>query len=397
MTETAAARAWPWRPAGIAVACAALAVFPLVFTNPLVTEVGVYTLIFMAAATGWNIFSGYSGYISLGHAVFFGSGAYFVGIAAKDWHLSGSIVFALLPVAAAVAAVIAVPFGLIALRVRRHTFVVITIAIFFIFQLMAFNLSVTNGSAGVLAPNVFWQAATFNDPFYYVALAIAALTVGASWLIRRSRFGLQLLAIRDDEDRARGLGVRAMRVKLVAFVISAVPLGMAGGLWMYFTGQVLPQYGFDPLLDIAVALMAFLGGLGTIAGPVLGAVLLEPLQQYLTLQLSVGYLYLIVYGAMFLIVIMFLPRGVIPTAAERLALLRARRLDRRAASADTGGEAPTGGDADADVPTGGAAQTAGTASTSGAADTGSGAQTVGDTDTGSDARRGGGAVTGETR
>ncbi len=397
MTETAAARAWPWRPAGIAVACAALAVFPLVFTNPLVTEVGVYTLIFMAAATGWNIFSGYSGYISLGHAVFFGSGAYFVGIAAKDWHLSGSIVFALLPVAAAVAAVIAVPFGLIALRVRRHTFVVITIAIFFIFQLMAFNLSVTNGSAGVLAPNVFWQAATFNDPFYYVALAIAALTVGASWLIRRSRFGLQLLAIRDDEDRARGLGVRAMRVKLVAFVISAAPLGMAGGLWMYFTGQVLPQYGFDPLLDIAVALMAFLGGLGTIAGPVLGAVLLEPLQQYLTLQLSVGYLYLIVYGAMFLIVIMFLPRGVIPTAAERLALLRARRLDRRAASADTGGEAPTGGDADADVPTGGAAQTAGTASTSGAADTGSGAQTVGDTDTGSDARRGGGAVTGETR
>jgi len=397
VTETAAARAWPWRPAGIAVACAALAVFPLVFTNPLVTEVGVYTLIFMAAATGWNIFSGYSGYISLGHAVFFGSGAYFVGIAAKDWHLSGSIVFALLPVAAAVAAVIAVPFGLIALRVRRHTFVVITIAIFFIFQLMAFNLSVTNGSAGVLAPNVFWQAATFNDPFYYVALAIAALTVGASWLIRRSRFGLQLLAIRDDEDRARGLGVRAMRVKLVAFVISAAPLGMAGGLWMYFTGQVLPQYGFDPLLDIAVALMAFLGGLGTIAGPVLGAVLLEPLQQYLTLQLSVGYLYLIVYGAMFLIVIMFLPRGVIPTAAERLALLRARRLDRRAASADTGGEAPTGGDADADVPTGGAAQTAGTASTSGAADTGSGAQTVGDTDTGSDARRGGGAVTGETR
>jgi len=385
VTETAAARAWPWRPAGIAVACAALAVFPLVFTNPLVTEVGVYTLIFMAAATGWNIFSGYSGYISLGHAVFFGSGAYFVGIAAKDWHLSGSIVFALLPVAAAVAAVIAVPFGLIALRVRRHTFVVITIAIFFIFQLMAFNLSVTNGSAGVLAPNVFWQAATFNDPFYYVALAIAALTVGASWLIRRSRFGLQLLAIRDDEDRARGLGVRAMRVKLVAFVISAAPLGMAGGLWMYFTGQVLPQYGFDPLLDIAVALMAFLGGLGTIAGPVLGAVLLEPLQQYLTLQLSVGYLYLIVYGAMFLIVIMFLPRGVIPTAAERLALLRARRLDRRAASADTGGEAPTGGDADADVPTGGAAHAAGTASTSG------------DADTGSDARRGGTAATGETR
>ena len=148
--------------------------FPLVFTNPLVTEVGVYTVIFVAAAAGWNIFSGYSGYISLGHAVFFGSGAYFVGIAAKDWHLSGSGVFALLPLAGLLAMVIAVPFGLIALRVRRHTFVVITIAIFFIFQLMAFNLSVTGGTSGVLAPSANWQAATFNNPFYYVALAIAA-------------------------------------------------------------------------------------------------------------------------------------------------------------------------------------------------------------------------------
>ncbi len=315
------------RPAGTIALLAAVSVFPMVFTNPLVTEVGVYTLIFVAAAAAWNVFSGYSGYISLGHAVFFGSGAYFVGIAGRDWHLSGSGVFALLPLAGVLAAVIAVPFGLIALRVRRHTFVVITIAIFFIFQLMAFNLSVTGGSSGVLAPSLNWQAATFNDPFYYVALAIAAATIALSWLIRGSRFGLQLLAIRDDEDRARSLGVRAMRVKLSAFVISAVPMGIAGGLWMYFTGQVLPQYGFDPAFDLVVALMAFLGGLGTISGPVLGAMLLEPLQQYLTLQFSVSYqyLYLIVYGLLFLAVIILMPRGIIPTVAEWLASRRSRR------------------------------------------------------------------------
>ncbi|HKB32067.1 MAG TPA: branched-chain amino acid ABC transporter permease [Streptosporangiaceae bacterium] len=343
MTQGTPAWARPWlQPAGIAALAAAAGVFPLVFTNPLVTEVGVYTLIFVAAAAGWNIFSGYSGYISLGHAVFFGSGAYFVGIAAKDWHLSGSGVFALLPLAGLLAAVIAVPFGLVALRVRRHTFVVITIAIFFIFQLMAFNLSVTGPSAGVLAPNVNWQAATFNNPFYYVALAIAAVTIALSWLIRRSRFGLQLLAIRDDEDRARSLGVRAMRVKLAAFVISAVPMGMAGGLWMYFIGQVLPQYGFDPAFDLVVALMAFLGGLGTISGPVLGAILLEPLQQYLTLQFSVGYLYLIIYGVLFLAVIILMPRGIIPTVAERLTWLRTRS-GRRGAAAGTDPDAGEGG------------------------------------------------------
>jgi branched-chain amino acid transport system permease protein len=248
-------------------------------------------------------------------------------------------VFALLPLAGLLALAIAVPFGLIALRVRRHTFVVITIAIFFIFQLMAFNLSVTGGSSGVLAPGANWQAATFNNPFYYVALALAAVTIALSWLIRGSRFGLQLLAIRDDEDRARSLGVRAMRVKLSAFVLSAVPMGMAGGLWMFFTGQVLPQYGFDPAFDLVVALMAFLGGLGTISGPILGAILLEPLQQYLTLQFSVGYLYLIVYGALFLAVIIFMPRGIIPTVGELLASLRSRSSRIASAGLDQAGDA----------------------------------------------------------
>ena len=127
--------------AALIVLAVAAVGFPLVFSSPVVTNYAMYALIFVAVVSAWNVFSGFSGYISLGHAVFFGSGAYTVGIAAKDWHVNGTGVFALLPLAAAVGAVIAVPFGLIALRVRRHTFIVITIAVFFIFQLMAFNLS----------------------------------------------------------------------------------------------------------------------------------------------------------------------------------------------------------------------------------------------------------------
>ena len=214
------------------------------------TTIAVDTLIFVGAAAAWNIFSGYSGYISLGNAVFFGCGAYTVGIAARDWQVTGTAVFALLPLAAVVATVVAVPFGLIALRVRRHTFVVVTIAVFFIFQLMAFNFSFTGGTTGVSAPFLLWNPATYNNPFYYLALAIAVATVALSWLIRGSRFGLQLRAIRDDEDRARGLGVRTMHVKLAAFMISAFVTGLLGGLWFYFITQVLPQSGFDPAFDL---------------------------------------------------------------------------------------------------------------------------------------------------
>jgi branched-chain amino acid transport system permease protein len=314
-----------WRGGGALGVLAVLAVFPLAVTNATVTTIAVDTLIFAAAAVAWNIFSGYSGYISLGHAVFFGAGAYTVGIAAKAWQLNGDAVFTLLPLAAAVAAALAVPLGMIALRVRRHTFVVITIAFFFIAQLTATNLSVTGGSSGILAPSPNWAAATFNNPFYYIALALLVATIAASWLIRGSRFGLQLRAIRDDEDRAAGLGVRPMPVKLAAFVISAIATGMAGGLWFYFIGQAIPQFAFDPLFDLSIVVMAFFGGLGTIWGPLLGALVIEPAQQWLTLQYTNEYLSEILLGALFLAVILGLPRGVIPTGAEKIASLRARR------------------------------------------------------------------------
>jgi branched-chain amino acid transport system permease protein len=304
----------PARVAGLVVALAVLFGFPVVFSNPTTTTIGLFVVIFMVAATAWNAFAGLSGYIALGHAVFFGSGAYALAIAAEKLHMHGGWnVFELVPFAGVVAGLIAIPFGLIALRTRRHTFVVITIAIFFIFQLSAFNLGITGGSSGLQTPTPLWTAIGYNQRFYYVASLILVLTVLMAWGIRRSRFGLQLLAIRDDEDRARGLGVRTARVKLLAFVASAVPTGMVGAVYAYFLGQIFPQFAFDPLFDITIALMAFFGGLGTLAGPLLGALLLESLQQEFTLHFSAGSLYLIVYGALFLVVILLLPRGVVPS------------------------------------------------------------------------------------
>lgn len=311
--------------AGAAVLVVLIAVFPLLVTDPTASSIGVFTLVFMVSATSWNIFSGYSGYLALGHAVFFGCGGYAVALAARDWHVAGGWpVFALLLFGGLVAGLIAIPVGLVALRTRRHTFVVVTIAIFFIFQLAATNLGFTGGTSGILLPIAPFSAANFNQPFYYVAFGILIATTLVSWGVRRSRFGLQLLAVRDDEDRALGLGVKTRRVKLIAFVISAVPIGMVGGLYFYFVGQIFPQFAFDPLFDLSIALMAFLGGLGTITGPLLGAAVLESLQQYLTQTFSSSATYLIAYGVLFLGVILVLPRGVIPGIAELLERRRAR-------------------------------------------------------------------------
>ncbi len=140
------------RLGSLAVLLVIAVIFPLVITNALDTQIAVLTMIFVAATAAWNLFSGFSGYISLGHAVFFGTGAYAVGLLTVHWKVIGGTIFYLLPLGGLAAAVVAIPFGLIALRVRRHTFVVITIAIFFIFQLMAYNFSFTGGNQGVSTP-----------------------------------------------------------------------------------------------------------------------------------------------------------------------------------------------------------------------------------------------------
>ena len=165
-------------------------------------------------------------------------------------------------------------------------------------------------------------------------------TITLSWLIRNSRFGLQLLAIRDDEDRARGLGVRTMRVKLTAFAISGGIVGMIGGLWWFFIGQALPETAFNPLFDLSVALMAFLGGFGTLACLVLGALILEPLQQWIGITFTNGYTSDIVLGVA-------LPgRHLVPAARDRPHRGRVRHpVARRAgppAREAAGGSAPPG-------------------------------------------------------
>jgi branched-chain amino acid transport system permease protein len=297
-------------------------------------SIAFYVLIFMASVTAWNIFSGYSGYLALGHVAFFGTGAYAMALMQTDWHVAaGWPTMWLLPLCGLVAGLFAIPIGLVALRTRRHTFVVLTIAVVFIFQTLATNLAFTGGTGGHLLTAPSWLYPVYNVNFYYVALVLTVFAVALSWGVRRSRFGLQLMAIRDDEDRARGMGVRTTRVKLTAFTISAIPVGMAGGLYAYFLNGIYPAGSggaFDPLFDISLALMGFLGGFGTISGPLLGALLLEALQQKLTQVFSTDGLYLIIDGALFLLVLLLLPRGIVPSVSDRLRYWRAEHGGRAA-------------------------------------------------------------------
>jgi branched-chain amino acid transport system permease protein len=322
------------------IAVAVFALFPLIETNPTYTTIGVFTLIFMGCATSWNMFSGYSGYINLGSAVFYGTGAYTMALLSNHLHMPGNgNQFWLIPVGGLVAMLVAIPVGAIALRVRRHTFVVITIAIFFVFQLSAINFSFTGGTSGLQLPLIPWLETNFNKPFYYIALLIMIFATALSAVVRRSRFGLQLLAIRDDEDRAAGLGVKVFAVKLAGFTMSAFVVGMCGALYAVFIGQIYPQFVFDPIFDISIALMAIFGGLGTLVGPLLGALILESMQQYFTITFSNGSLYLIIFGGLFLLIVLFMPQGIVVYLRDSWD----RRSSRRDGEAILAGPALSGG------------------------------------------------------
>jgi len=337
------------RRAALAVAALlvlAALLLPLYAPDASVVNIGVFTLMYVGLATAWNIAGGYTGYISLGHAGFFGIGAYGLGLLVGHLGVPGGYgPFLLVPVAGLVTAAVAVPVGWIALRTRAATFVIVTIAFMFMLQILATNLrGLTGGSQGLGYPvPQGWSADFVNVPYYYAMLVLAGVALAASWAIRRSRLGLGLLAIRDDEDRALALGVPAWGFKLTAFAVSAGLVGMVGGVYGYYVTYVYPQFVIDPLIGLSMVLMAFLGGVGTVVGPVLGALLLEPAQLELAYTVGSAKVYLILYAAVFLIVILLLPRGIVPSLADRLERRSGSRRGRATGAASPDGPRLPGG------------------------------------------------------
>ena len=169
-----------------------------------------------------------------------------------------------------------------------------------------------------------FSVATYERPFYLALLAIFVFAVSVCWYVRRAKLGLTLFAIRDDEDRARGLGVDTEIAKLVTFATSLGITAMIGGVWAYYITYIYPQFAVDPLITIGMVLMVFLGGKGTLWGPLLGALLLVPAQRLLAQNATTARWYLILYSGVFLFVILLLPRGIIPSVQDLVARLRSK-------------------------------------------------------------------------
>jgi ABC-type branched-subunit amino acid transport system ATPase component/ABC-type branched-subunit amino acid transport system permease subunit len=310
------------RRAVIAVAVLALAAYPLVSDDLYYQNMIILSEVFAIGAVGLNVISGYGGYVSLGQGAFLGLGGYTLAILSQHVHVTP---FVWVPLAGVVAAVFAALLGVIALRTRGHAFVIITIAFLFLLQLVAINWKgLTNGTAGLSLPLPQWSEDIQNWPFYYALFALLALSLAMSWRIRRTKFGAGLIAMREDEDKAGTVGIDAPVYKLLGFVASAVFVGMAGAVYGYYLSFVDPLGMFNILLSVQIVLSMLLGGRGTLWGPVLGAFLVEPLNEIANNSLGGGNARLLIFGGLMALVVIFLPRGIIPAAGAWLDARRAR-------------------------------------------------------------------------
>ncbi|TFI23067.1 branched-chain amino acid ABC transporter ATP-binding protein/permease [Streptomyces sp. 4R-3d] len=307
----------------IALAVTVLALFPLVSDNAYYQNMAIMAFLLAVMASGWNIISGYTGYISLGQSAFLGIGAYTTAL--LSIHLGWSPLLAA-PVGGLTSAAAALLLGLVGRRTRGIAFVIVSFAFLEFAALLVSNWSsVTKGNHGLALPLPSWDRDLLNIPFYYALLVLLVLTVWGSWAIRRSTFGIGLLAIRDDESKADGVGVRTDRYKMLAFAASALPIGIAGGVYGYYISFLEPAAMFDIVIAMQILLAAHLGGVGTLWGPVLGAFLLEPLNQFTNQTLSgpdAGSWRMIMYGTLLAVIVLFLPRGII---TESRAWLSRRR------------------------------------------------------------------------
>ncbi|MGH2949444.1 MAG: branched-chain amino acid ABC transporter permease [Solirubrobacteraceae bacterium] len=286
-------------------------------------------LLFAGLASAWNIIGGFGGQFSLGHGVFFGVGAYTVALlqARHGW----SPWLSLLP-AAGIATLVAAALALPIFRLRGPFFAIGTLALNEVAFALANYFDFTGGPRGVSIP---FQASLFPEPWKYAVLMFVfmAVVVAAALAIARSRLGYSLLAVREDEDAARAAGVNPLAVKTTGLLVSAAFTGIGGGLFALHVRFVDPPSLFE-LGEIGVRfpLLALIGGIGTIAGPVVGALLVQPGALYMRGELgSLGPGgHLIVLGALLILAAVFFKQGIVGTLAglhlgRRLGALRGRR------------------------------------------------------------------------
>ena len=306
----------PWVKRVSLVAVLVLAVaYPFIFSRPFQVRMGILIMLWALLGLAWNIIGGYGGQVSLGHAIFFGLGAYTSTLLLTRWHISPWIGMI---AGAAVAAVVAVIIGWPTFRLQGHYFAIATIAAGEIFAILFRNWDFVGAAVGIYLPVergdrlVSFQFHESKLPYYYIGLAFVILAALVTYAIERSRMGYYLRALRADQDAARSLGVPITRYKLYAMVISAVLTAIGGTFYAQFVLYISPNTVFALMLSVQMCLVAVLGGLGTISGPIIGTLILIPMAEYTRVALGGrgGGLHLMVYGLLIVIVAVVQPSGI---------------------------------------------------------------------------------------
>jgi branched-chain amino acid transport system permease protein len=291
--------------------------FPSLAPDAFILSVGVVIMSYAVLATSWNFVGGFTGYISLGHAAYSGLGGYGTGLLILETGMNPWIAMV---TGALIVAVLAVPIGIASLRVRGASFVIVSIALVLILLLVFQSWgSFTGGSNGLRVPRPFDESVLRpeqHERFFYLHAVLLAAALLVWWLIDRSRFGTGLKAIREDEDKAQALGVPTFVYKLIAFVISAFFTALGGGMYALWFGFLDPIFQFSILVGSYMVLMSLLGGIRSLFGPVLGAVIVGYAVEFFKSQYGDTQFHLVAMGLLLAVVVLFMPDGIIPALSS---------------------------------------------------------------------------------
>lgn len=300
--------------AAIAAFAAAVALLPAITSSGVVLNIAIMTLYAALLGQAWNLLAGFGGQFSFGHAVFFGTGAYAAAVlqARFGWNA-----WAALPAALALGAAVGGFIGALSFRygLRGSYFALVTLAFAEVFRILANNVQFTGAGVGLmikLEPGAARFQFADKAGYLYVILAFVVVGLLVSWWLKHSRYGAWLQAVRDNEDSAAALGVNVFAVKLQAIMLSGALTAAAGVFYVQYFQYIDPSLAYGPAVSVEALLGPIIGGLGTVWGPILGAAVLHLLGEATRgLVSSLPGVNLIVYGVLLVLMIMFLPRGII--------------------------------------------------------------------------------------
>jgi branched-chain amino acid transport system permease protein len=307
---TRSRRSTAWSAAAGVVAVAVLASLPyVVYAN--VTELLVNLFVLVTLATMWNLLAGYAGLVSIGQQAYIGVGAYIVLVLARN----GMSPFVAIPFALLGSALVALPTSFLVLRLRGAYFAIATWVVAEAFQLIVSRIPSVGGGAGASLRGMNGLDPAVREAFtYWAALAVVVAALLGSYLLLRSRLGLDLTAIRDNEIGARSVGVRITLAKRIVYLLSAAGCGAAGALLIVSQLNVQATSIFSVQWSAYMIFVALIGGLGTIEGPIVGTLIFYTLQQTLADR---GAWYLIILGTVAVLMAMFVPRGLWGLVSDR--------------------------------------------------------------------------------